>query len=165
MKLKILDKYNDQYNLQKVLEGAPKYSLNISGKLQDKSAAVDIFNAKPDQFDYSKKFVLGIYINDELIGVIDLLKGFPDNETIMLGLLLLVENRQGQGLGKKSFNELLIFLKQWPEIKKIRISVVLTNSEVLEFWKKLGFTEIGVHRPYQNGRIISETTVLEMLLK
>lgn len=123
-----------------------------------------MFAAIPNQFDSSKKVVIGIFIADELIGVIDLLRGFPNNETAMLGLLLLTEKRQGQGLGKKSFDELLLFLTEWPEIKKIRISVVASNSEVLTFWTKLGFSETGARRPYQNGSVISESIVLEKVL-
>ena len=94
----------------------------------------------------------------------DLLRGYPNNETAMLGLLLLKEKYQGKGLGKKSFEELLIFINSWAEINKIRISVIESNRQVLEFWHSLGFIETGVRRPYENGKVISEAIVLEKLL-
>lgn len=165
MHFKKLDKLKDLDALQIILDRAPKYSLNISGSIEDKNAALDVFNALPDNFEYSKKFVIGIYITDQLIGVIDLLRGFPNEETAMLGLLLLEEESQGQGFGKKAFEELLLFLKAWHEIKKIRIGVVTSNSEVLPFWNKLGFVETGIRKPFQNGSVISETMVLEKNLK
>ena len=82
----------------------------------------------------------------------------------MLGLLLLKEKKQGQGLGKKAFQELLTYMSNWSEINIIRISVVKSNDEVLTFWKKLGFTETGILRPYENGTVVSEALVLEKYL-
>ena len=74
----------------------------------------------------------------------------------MLGLLLLKEKIQGQGIGKISFNQLLSYVGNWTEIKKIRISVVKSNGDVLNFWQKLGFVENGIRKPYENGNIKSE---------
>ena len=82
----------------------------------------------------------------------------------MLGLLLLKEKKQGQGLGKKAFQELLTYMSNWSEIHIIRISVVKNNDEVLTFWKKLGFNETGIRRPYENGTVVSEAIVMEKYL-
>lgn len=110
IELHLLNRKKHLSELQAVLEKKPKYSLNISGKLQEKSASSEIFNTIPDEFNHSNKFVLGIYECNQLIGVIDILRGFPNNETAMLGLLLPREDKQQQGLGKISFNKLLSFL-------------------------------------------------------
>lgn len=151
--------------LQIVLEGAPKYSINISGHTQLSTASLDVFKACPEGFDINKKLVLGVYQDNALIGVIDLLRGFPSPEVAMLGLLLIMEDKQGQGNGTKAFNELLEFLKDWNEIKIIRISVIKSNDEVITFWKKLEFIETGIRKPYNNGRVISEMIILERNLE
>ena len=156
IQLVLLSKEKDLKELQVVLEGAPKYSLNISGKIQTPTASEEVFSAIPEGFDLTKKFVIGIKLNSELVGCIDVLRGFPSEETLMLGLLLLKEKIQGQGIGKISFNQLLSYVGNWTEIKKIRISVVKSNGDVLNFWQKLGIVENGIRKPYENGNIKSE---------
>ena len=160
----MLTKEENLNELQLVHEQAPTYSLNISGELPSSNAAAEVFSAIPENFNYDKKFVIGVWLENELIGIMDLLRGYPNNETAMLGLLLLKEKYQGKGLGKKSFEELLIFINSWAEINKMRISVIENNRQVLEFWHSLGFIETGVRRPYENGKVISEAIVLEKLL-
>lgn len=163
MQLKILDKsnLNDIKNVQIVLEAAPKYSLNVSGHHQSANAASEVFAALPNGFDYKNKFVFGIEVDADIVGCIDVLRGFPNTQTAMLGLLLLSEKYQGKGFGKTAYQALESMIKEWDEIKTIRISVVVSNSEVLPFWEKLGFRESGVRRPYKNGSITSETISLE----
>ena len=159
--LRKLDSVADVDALQKILERVPRYSLNVSGALQPKTAAVDVFSALPENFDRSQKYVYGVYLGSELVGCIDALKGFPSEDTAMIGLLLLAENHQGKGLGKIAYRTLESIFSNWNEISRIRISVVGTNDEVLGFWKKLGFKETGVRRPYENGSIRSEAIILE----
>jgi diamine N-acetyltransferase len=155
----------DTSGLQAVLEAAPRYSLNLSGGTQPPNAAQEVFSALPDNFDSSNKYVFGIELESSLIGCIDLLRGFPKPETAMLGLLLLRESHQRQGFGREVYFQLEEKLREWSEIKIVRISVVKSNGEVLGFWKKLGFVDTGVRRPYQSGDISSEAVVLEKPLQ
>jgi hypothetical protein len=94
-----LDVTKDVAALQKVLEAAPRYAFNVSGALQTKSAAEEVFSALPDGFDRSQKYVYGIFVDSKLVGCIDVLRGFPSNNTVMIGLLLLAEKQQKKGLG------------------------------------------------------------------
>ena len=163
MQLKIFNKLNlnDINIIQTVLEAAPKYSMNVSGHQQNANAASEVFAALPKGFDFKNKFVLGIEVDADVIGCIDILRGFPNTQTAMIGLLLLSEKYQGKGLGKTAYQTLESMIKDWDEITIIRISVVVSNGEVLPFWEKLGFRESGVRRPYENGSITSEAIILE----
>lgn len=167
MRLKILNKLNltDIKNIQTVLEAAPKYSMNVSGHHQNANAASEMFEALPNGFDYKNKFVLGIEVYADFIGCIDVLRGFPNTQTAMLGLLLLSEEYQGKGLGKTAYQALESIIKEWEEITIVRISVVVSNGEVLPFWKKLGFRDTGIRRPYENANITSEAIILEKLVR
>jgi RimJ/RimL family protein N-acetyltransferase len=156
---------NDTLGLQKVLEAAPQYSFNVSGAPQPPNAAEEVFSALPDNFASSNKFVFGIELNSSLIGCIDLLRGFPKPETAMIGLLLLREPHQRKGFGQRAYLQVEDKLRAWPEITKVRISVVESNGEVLGFWKKLGFAETGTRRPYESGNVSSQAIVLEKPLQ
>jgi hypothetical protein len=43
--------------------------------------------------------VFGVWVDGELVGVLDLLLRYPDQETVYLGLLLIDRRRQRQGIG------------------------------------------------------------------
>ncbi len=150
--------------LQRVLEEAPTYSLNVSGAPQPPEAAREAFEALPEGFPATNKFVLGIFQSHQMIGCADILRGFPESTTAMIGLLLLSEKHQGKGLGAESFRAAESLIRTWPEIRKIRIAVVLTNAQVLDFWKRCGFQETGNRRPYENGIVKSESVILEKMI-
>ena len=61
LQLRILNSLNpkDVTELQRLLEEAPTYSLNVSGAPQTSGAAKKIFDALPDTFRAANKFVLG----------------------------------------------------------------------------------------------------------
>jgi len=153
----------DLQDLQLVLEGAPSYSLKISGEVTSHVAAKETFDALPPGKTYQDKFVFGLQFGDELVGCIDVIRGFPDDTTAMIGLLLIKEEYQKKGLGKIAYQELETFIRTWPTTRAIRIGVVRTNEIVLPFWKSIGFVETGLRKPYSNGTIVSETIVLEKL--
>jgi len=50
LQLLLLSPENDLSELQKVLDGAPRYSLNVSGKPQSYNASNEIFIAIPEGF-------------------------------------------------------------------------------------------------------------------
>ena len=160
IRIRLLSAIKDTSALQAVLEGAPRYSLNVSGALQPANAAEEVFRAVPADFDASRKFVFGIQLHDELIGCMDVLRGFPTSGKAMLGLLLLKEKNQGQGSGREAYRLLESQLREWPEIKTMRISVVETNGEVLGFWERLGFSDTDERHPYECGTVVSQALSL-----
>ena len=162
--IRCLNSEDDKIDLQTVLEAAPRYAFNVSGGVQPPAAAENVFSSLPDGFSSANKFVYGIELDSMLIGCMDLLRGYPKPDTVMLGLLLLQESHQGKGFGRESFFMMENLLQEWPEIKKIRICVVESNGEVLGFWKKLGFADTGFRRPYESGSFTSQAIVLQKLL-
>ena len=147
--------------LQRILEAAPAYWLRITGELPGNLAAEETFRALPDGKSHDDKFVLGIFVDAELVGCADLVRGYPDSETAMLGLLLLRESHQHMGLGRSAYLAIENFVRSWKQITRMRIGVVAANDSVHPFWKNLGFVETGLRRPYQEGAVVSETIVLE----
>jgi len=164
IRIRPLSAIKDTPALQAVLEGAPRYSMNVSGALQPANAAKEVFCAVPPDFDAARKFVFGIELHGELIGCVDVLRGFPTREKAMLGLLLLKEKSQGKGYGREAYRLFESHLREWPEIEIVRISVVESNGEVLEFWKRLGFRDTGVRRAYECGTVASQAIVMEKAL-
>ncbi len=161
LELKILKgSEEDIAQVQRVLEEAPNYCINVSGKPASPEDGKELFTSIAPGKDYKDKFVFGIYLNDDMIGCIALLRGFPDKSTVMLGLLLLSEKHQRKGSGMQVHNKLEEIIKDWGNFEKIRIGVLVSNQEVLPFWDKMGYTEVS-RKPYKHGDIETELITLE----
>jgi RimJ/RimL family protein N-acetyltransferase len=122
IKLVRLENNTSNHSLvQLLLENAPTYSLNVSGEKANATAGKETFEAIPDHFEYSNTHVIGIYSENELIGMIDLLIGYPIVKTAYIGLFLLSEKVQSKGLGRNAYQELESYIGQQSKIDKIRL--------------------------------------------
>lgn len=160
--LKLLENIPHNWQqVQNILEEAPDYSQAISGTIPGNKAGQSTFEALPDNFNRCNKHVLGVYLNQKLIGVIDLLIGFPTQDKAHIGLLLLSEQFQDAGHGKHTYQELERYIRQFTQIKTIRLSYVETNAKVFHFWNKQGFQVTGEKRHYENNLIQSYSILME----
>ena len=82
-----------------------------------------------------------ISFNDEILGVVDYLIDYPEKNTILIGLFIIKNDKQKQGLGTKIFRYLENSFKN-KNFFKIRIGVLVDNQIGLSFWKKQNFKEI-----------------------
>ena len=82
-----------------------------------------------------------ISFNDEILGVVDFLSDYPEKDTILIGLFIIKNDKQKQGLGTKIFRYLEELFKN-KKFLKIRIGVLVDNEIGLSFWKKQNFKEI-----------------------
>ena len=147
--------------LQHVLECAPGYASRVTGAKPGAADAQSMFTALPLGKTYADKFVFGIFAGDEMVGCIDLIRGYPTANAATLGLLLVAEQHQGMGIGRRAYALLERFASRWGNYDVIRLGVVATNSEVLGFWQKLGFSETGETKPYNYGSVCSQIVIME----
>ena len=108
------------------------------------------------------KYVFAVKLNSKEIGLVDLIKDYPQNETAFLGLLLLIDSEQNKGLGRKVYFEVEKFSRDLG-CKKIQLGIVDSNP-VEEFWKKLGFSLTGKSSPHDGEKIKSIKRVMEKLI-
>lgn len=161
---KIGDEQEEFMNLQTVLEAAPNFSHRTTGVHPDASAAQSMITALPPNKDYKDKFVFNVYRNKMPVGCVDLIRGYPDNETAWIGLLLIDERLHGQGLGRAAYEKTERQIRSWSEIRRIGISVVKTNDVAIPFWQKMGFSLTGERKPYKDGTVESELILLRKAL-
>ncbi len=154
----------DARALQAVFDKMPRYFELTTQAVADENSCAQLFSSLPPGKTVHDKFVYGIYLGEQLIGCIDLVRGYPNSSTAMLGLLALSENAQAKGYGSKAYEQLEAVVREWPEIETIRIGVVKTNDQVFSFWKRLGFVDTGIRKPYESGKVISENCVFEKTL-
>jgi RimJ/RimL family protein N-acetyltransferase len=151
----------DVASLQSLLESAPRYFQNVSGKFAPPTAGKETVESLPPNCAYEDKFLFGVYLGKEMVGCVDLIRGYPDRKTAMIGLLLISEKHQGAGLGEETYRKVEQIVQKWAGIETIRISVVESNSEVFGFWKRMGFIDSGIRRPYHHGKVNTQKEVWE----
>lgn len=157
-------KLGEMRELQRVLEEAPIYAHRITGVPPGRADAQSTYTVLPEGKSYNDKFVFGIYRSGDVVGCADLIRGYPDPATALLGLLLLSEKHQRQGIGRRAYALIEEFIRNWRTCDRVRIGVVRTNEAAIPFWTRLGFEPTGEVKPYRYGAVVSETIVLERRL-
>lgn len=104
------------------------------------SIAEDI-DALPPQKTYKDKYYIGLFENNTLVCIIDLILDHPTKRTAFIGLFMLDTHYHHQGIGSSIFKEVCVYLKSI-EYKKIRLGVDKGNPQSNAFWLKNKFKVI-----------------------
>lgn len=154
------DNAKDIADLQQVLEDAPAYSTLIKGRPPIPTDAEDIFNDFPPALHTADKMVAGFMFNSQMVGVVDICKGYPDVHTAYIGLLLFAEKFQGRGFGCEALSHIRTLVRSW-DCRMIRVAVIETNAQALTFWKDEGFSQL--YRKAVKG-YVGDAIVMESVL-
>jgi GNAT superfamily N-acetyltransferase len=146
--------------LQRVLEAAPDYLERVGGAPPGAALAQATYTALPRGKSYDDKFVFGIDVEGRMVGCVDLIRGYPEPTTALIGLLLVAEPFQRRGIGAAAYRAIENFVRSWRVCTRMRIAVLRTNDRVLPFWTALGFVPTGEVKPYRDGSVITEAIVL-----
>jgi ribosomal protein S18 acetylase RimI-like enzyme len=148
--------------LQRVMESDEGYFLRVTGHPPGPADAQSTLMFVPEGVSPDDKAPFGVWAGDELVGILDLLLRYPDDETLYIGLLLIDRGRQGQGIGTAAVQALeRELLPRWPWVRRLRLGVVRSNDQVLGFWRRLGFTETGEVRPWRYDKLESESILMD----
>ena len=88
------------------------------------------------------KYYLGYYDKAKLIAVIDLILGYPDEETAYVGFFMTDVSVQGKGVGSAIISEMSKFICS-QGYSDIQLGWVKDNPQAEHFWHKNGFKETG----------------------
>ncbi|GAA2843554.1 GNAT family N-acetyltransferase [Kribbella solani] len=96
----------------------------------------------------------------------DLIRGYPAERTVSVGLLQVHSNQQGRGYGRTACALAERFVEDtWPEIGTLRLAVVDTNAQVAAgLWERQGFEATGEVRPYVYDKLESTARLYEKQL-
>lgn len=133
----------DRQALRQVVFGAPAYAIACDGHPPREGDVEELVASRPPGSQPSQKQLLGIALDGDTIGCISLVRGWPAPDTAHIGLLLLDEAHQHQGLGHQAHAELEALLQEWPEINRLRVAVVSASEPARRFWQREGYREEG----------------------
>lgn len=135
------DSETDIASIQAVFEASPNYFKLIQGYSAEKNAARNDLKAVPSGHPFTAKFFYAIYHKGQMIGCIDILRGYPESSIVFIGLLLFIESHQGLGYGTQTVHFISGLANTWG-CDRLRIAVVQSNEPALAFWSKEGFVEL-----------------------
>ncbi|HFU4054863.1 TPA: GNAT family N-acetyltransferase [Streptococcus suis] len=104
------------------------------------SLANDLVDCPPGK-ELSDKYFLGFWDKERLVAILDLIDGYPTEDTCYIGLFMVDAHFSGQGLGTKIIAEFLSQLAS--RFKKVRLGYVESNPQSSHFWSKVGFCPTG----------------------
>lgn len=123
----------------------------VTGHPPEREDAAQLIHDRPDTLPPERKLVIGLRRNGRVVGVLELLQGYPDPRIWNLGLLLLEPSVRGAGLGSAVYAA----TRRWAaahEARRIQLVVQEQNPPALAFWRKMGFREIGrAMQPLRTG--------------
>ncbi len=144
-------KPDDAAVLQSLYEQCTEFALLTDGQPPSPTAAREEFDALPDGKKIQDKYIFGLFDpQNDLIGMIESIRHYLDNQTWWLGLMMLSPEQRGQGLG----TELYQAFENWVSaqgIKQVSLGVVEANELGLQFWRSLGFEVVRKTEPQQLG--------------
>ena len=136
--LEILSEHH-KAEIEAFFEQASDYALLESGVSNPQSEATDLLYSLPEEKTEKDKFVYGVFDEThQLIGVVDLIKNFPEKGEVMLGLLDFIPRVRHQGLGQ-AVHQVLVEKVKLAGGQSLRIGVLQENAAALRFWKALGY--------------------------
>jgi ribosomal protein S18 acetylase RimI-like enzyme len=142
----------DEARIQALLESDPAYFGVTQGAPPSPTEAKDQLSDLPAGKEYRDKLVYAIFDCDEtLVALVDLVRGYPDDETWFLGLLFVAPACRNTGLGSRPLDAIFAEIKQ-QGARAIRLGVVRGNVRARALYDRSGFRFVYEReRVYPNG--------------
>lgn len=125
----------------------------------------DLLEDLPPGCSRDDKRVIGFYDQQSnLIAVVDIVDGYPDQTTAIIGFMLIDPDYRGIGLGKQ-IEKYLEKMSISRGMRKLRLVIIEENKVSINFWTSLGFKEIFITEPRKHGKKKHRLKVYEKELK
>lgn len=150
----------DEHIVESLLDQLAAYSMLVDGIPKVEGAARRFLTAVPHGCTPSSKHVFAVVQKAKSVGLVDVIDGYPRTSVAFIGLLAIREDRQNEGLGRRSYELVERFAREQLEATTFRLAVVETNPAT-DFWKKMGFTETGEVKRYRGEARTSNAILME----
>jgi RimJ/RimL family protein N-acetyltransferase len=123
-----------EYDLRAATETPGRTLLGIVRQVEGDEAATTCSGNHSD-----KESAVGA----ELVGLIDFRLHWPDEQVVYIGMVMVAEPYQRQGIGTQAWTLLKPWLAQQAQMQRARLAVEQFNPNALKFFESLGFTVTG----------------------
>ena len=106
-----------------------------------KQAIISDLKALPQGKTMKDKYFIGYFYNDELLAIMDLIDGYPEQGIIFIGLFMVDHRYQNRGYGKIIIQEFIDYFRK-NNYRSLRLAWIKENGKAEHFWLDQGFTPI-----------------------
>lgn len=92
----------------------------------------------PDGKGPEDKYYVGLFDDQGMIAVMDLIDGYPDETTAFIGFFMMRKDAQGKGTGSAIVSHVCDYLKE-AGFSAVRLCINQGNPQSTHFWTKNGF--------------------------
>ncbi len=151
---------NDSQKVQELCNTCSDYFLLEEGQITG-CESKDLFQALPPNKTMEDKFVIGLYDqSSNLVGIMDLVRDYPDQDVWMLGLLLISPKYRRSGAGRDFHDSIMKSMVQ-EKANTSRVGVLSSNLSACKFWSEVGYVhlkEVQIDIGTSKGKVVNVMT-------
>lgn len=95
----------------------------------------------PPGIPMEQKYYIGFFENGMLVAIMDLIDGYPNNNSVFLGFFMMKKELQGAGSGSRIISDVINYLRK-QGVERCRLGIDKANPQSNYFWRKNGFEVI-----------------------
>ena len=111
------------------------------GQDVSKESILNDIHITPPDIPMNQKHYIGFFEENTMIALMDLIDGYPDEETAFIGFFMVKHDLHNQGIGTAIITELSSVLADYG-FTHCRLGIDQNNPVGLHFWKKNDFKTI-----------------------
>ena len=123
-----------------LLQSDPEYFALEGPQPTEETLRADLTNLPPRCIP-SQKHYLALWQGGEVKAVLDLVDGYPRENTLFAGLLLVDPALRGQGVGSTIVSALLTAADK-AGFERVRLGCLQNNPRAHAFWQRMGFADV-----------------------
>ena len=163
-----LSKFSTQYNVRYMSDSDADEILafclqngqyyRYCGKQPSRELILRDLHITPPNTPAEAKYYVGYYEENNLVAVMDLIDGYPDNETAFIGFFMMSRPLQGRQIGTYIIQELCLYLKE-TGMERVLLGIDKENPQSNHFWAKNGFSVIKEVEQEEGTILLSEKSL------
>ena len=163
-----LSKFSTQYNVRYMSDSDAdeilafclqnKQYYRYCGKQPSRELILRDLHITPPNTPAEAKYYVGYYEENNLVAVMDLIDGYPDNETAFIGFFMMSRPLQGRQIGTYIIQELCLYLKE-TGMERVLLGIDKENPQSNHFWAKNGFSVIKEVEQEEGTILLSEKSL------
>lgn len=118
-----------------------------------KESILEDMKALPPNKASDDKFYFGFFRGNKLVAIMDLILGYPTEQTAFIGLFMVDAEYQGQGVGSQIIEHCVSVIKQ-AGFNFLRLGIDKGNPQSERFWSKNKFTKTGEVQEQEHTTVI-----------
>jgi RimJ/RimL family protein N-acetyltransferase len=150
----------DEGIVQQFLETCSDYAMLESGKPPMPGDGLKFLQDLPPGKNLNDKYSYALEIDNQIIGLLDLVRDYPANNIWWIGLFLLHPKFRGNGLGNQALQTVYRLLRNM-HVSEIRLGVLAENFAAYRFWQREGFELLETKHGRQFGEKIHSIFVMQ----